>query len=281
MSLLCVPPHLWSLWHLSLYINPLLLSLGSWSLGFMSVCLIVVLTLKYVSIPYLPHIFLKLSDNPLVYGITTYPTLVLIAVLVFAVPAVLLLWSSEALLVEVTSGSKPWSCDAWFPLLFLVVVELVLLIPCWMLLSTLVSPHLFSLLWTLLMVQGAYLPFTRASLRCDNSFWSSSGLAQTVLALCVSVPMTLYLVDKLWWLSHCKYWSIWVGLWYTVNERELSASGVTKVSRKGIPPFPWEPSTVNLIAGSMLLICFRNSCVWILCLMSHVSSTNLYQYLGD
>ena len=28
---------------------------------------------------------------------------------------------------------------------------------------------------------------------------------------------------------------IWVGLWYTVNDKELSASGVTKVSRKGMP----------------------------------------------
>ena len=130
------------------------------------------------------------------------------------------------------------------------------------------------------MAQGGYLHFARASLRCDNSFWSSSGLVETVLALCVSVPMTLYLADKLWWLSHCKYWSVWVGLQYTVNEKELSASGVTKVSRKGIPPFPWEPSTVNLIAGSMLLIYSRKTCLSILCWMTHVSSTNLYQYLG-
>ena len=79
----------------------------------------VVLHLKYVCIPYLPHIFLKLSGNPLVYGTTTYPTLVLVAVLVvFAVLAVLLWWS-WALLVEVTSGSKPWSCIVWFPLLSL------------------------------------------------------------------------------------------------------------------------------------------------------------------
>ena len=67
---------------------------------------------------------------------------------------------------------------------------------------------------------------------------------------------------------------------YTVNDKELSASGVTKVSRKGMPPFPWVPSTVNLIAGSMLLICSRNSSLWVLCWITQVSSTNLNQNLG-
>ena len=90
--------------------------------------------------------------------------------------------------------------------------------------------------------------------------------------------MTLYLADRLWWLCHCKYWSVWVGLWYIVMERELSALGVTKVSRKGMAPFPWLPSTVNLIAGSMLLIWSRNACLWA-CWMTKVSSTNLNQGL--
>ena len=56
-------------------------------------------------------------------------------------------------------------------------------------------------------------------------------------ALWVSVPMTLYLAEILWWLSHCKYWSVWVGFWYTVMDKEPSACGVIKVSRKGIAPF--------------------------------------------
>ena len=103
---------------------------------------------------------------------------------------------------------------------------------------------------------------------------------QTVFALWVSVPMMLYLVDRLWWLSHCKYWSVWVGLWYTVKDRKLSASGVTRMSRKGMLPFPWVPSTVNVIAGSILLICSRNSCLWILCWMIQVSSTYLNQNRG-
>ena len=111
------------------------------------------------------------------------------------------------------------------------------------------------------MAQLGYLHLTKASLSCCNSFWKSPGVVQTVLALCVSVPMTLYLVDRLWWLSHCKYRPVWVGLHYTVMERELSAPAVTKVSRKGIAPFPWLPSTVNLVAESVLLICFKNPCM--------------------
>ena len=92
----------------------------------------------------------------------------------------------------------------------------------------------------LLMAQLGYMHLTKASIRCCYSFRKSSGLVQTVLALWVSVPMTLYLVDRLWWVyptaSIGQYgW----GLWYTVMERELSASGVTKVSRKGMAPFPF------------------------------------------
>ena len=71
---------------------------------------------------------------------------------------------------------------------------------------------LMYLLCTLFMAQCGYLHLTRASLRCYNSFWKSPGLVQTVLALCVSVPMTLYLADRLWWLFHCRYWSVWVHL---------------------------------------------------------------------
>ena len=92
--------------------------------------------------------------------------------------------------------------------------------------------------------------------------------------------MTLYLAEGLWWLSHCKYWSVWVGVQYTLVHNDLSANGVTRVLRKGIAPLPWVPSTVNLIAGSMLLMWFRNAwfgaCFW----MTLVSSTNWYHTWG-
>ena len=121
---------------------------------------------------------------------------------------------------------------------------------------------------------------TKASFRCCISLWKIYGLVQTVLALCVRVPMTLYLGERLWLLSHCKYWSVWVGLWYTVMDKELSASGLTKVSRKGIDPFSWLHSTVNLIAGCILSIWSKNNCLWDCWWMTKVSSTNLSQYLG-
>ena len=141
----------------------------------------------------------------------------------------------------VSSELLAWSCKAVFVVVFWSVAVLVLMLPAWMLLLWLFSPWLLliNLFCTLLMAHGGYLHLTRASLRCNNSFWSNSGLVQTVLALWLSVPMTPYLADKLWWLSNCKYWSVWVGLQYTVKDKELSASGVTKVSRMGMPPLSW------------------------------------------
>ena len=122
---------------------------------------------------------------------------------------------------------------------------------------------------TFLMAQSRLLHLAKALLRWLSSSWSSSGFVQTVLTLCVRVLMTLYLESRLWWLSHCKYWSVWVGFWYTWNDKELSAKGVTRVSRNGMAPFTWFPSTVNLIAGSTLLMWSTNSCLWACCWMTH------------
>ena len=194
--------------------------------------------------------FLKLSARPCVYGKITYPTvdfgieMVVLSVLVFR-----LLLACELLVLS--SG-----CGCWYLLL------VRLLCVSWRLLLLEFSWLLFkNSLCTLLMAQWGYLHFTKAFLRCCSSPWRSSGPVQTVLALWVSVPMTLYLADRLWWLSHCKYWSVCVGLQYTVIERELSACSVMKVSRMGMAPFPWVPSTVNVIAGSILLIWSRNACL--------------------
>ena len=173
----------------------------------------VVFPLKCTCIPYLLHICFILSAVPLVYGMTIWPmdflvvlvlVLVLARLLLFVVP----LFSSLVLLLL---------------LLFVALVSSQLL--------------LITLFCTILMAQLGYLHLPRASLRCFNSSLRSSGVLQTTLALWVSIPMTLYLEDKLWWLSHCKYWSVWVGFQYTWKERELSARGVTRVSRKGIAPF--------------------------------------------
>ena len=231
------------------------MSLGSGSLAFIRICLMVVFPLKCICIPYLPHMCFILSAVPFVYGMTIWPmvflvVLALVLVLVGLLLLVLLLSSSFVLLL----------------LLFEALVSSRLL--------------LITLFWTLLMAQLGYLHLPRASFRCFNSSLRSSGVVQTTLALWMSVPVTLYLEDNLWWLSHCKYWSVWVGFWYTWKERELSARGVTRVSRKGIAPFTWFPSTVNLIAGSILLIWSRNPCLCACCWMTQVSSTNLNHAQG-
>ena len=173
--------------------------------------------------------------------------------------------------VLVASCCICWACIlivGWFAWLLFVLPS-----SPWLLLRT--------LLCTLYMAWEGYLHFPIASLRCLISFSRSSGLVQTVFALWVSVPMTLYVADRLSWLSHCKYWSVWVGFWYTKMDREPSACGVTKVSRKGIAPFPCVPSTVNLISQSTWFMCSRNSCLLDCCWMTHVSSTNLYHTQGD
>ena len=229
--------------------------MGSGSLGFIRICLMVVLPLKCTCIPYLLHMCFILSAVPLVYGRTIWPKVFLVVLALVPVLLGLLL-----LMLPLSSS---------FVLLLLLSEPLVS--------SQLL---LITLFWTLLMAQLGYLHLPRASLRCFNSSLRSSGVVQTTLALWVSVPMTLYLEDTLWWLSHCKYWSVWVGFQYTWKERELSARGVTRVSRKGIAPFAWFPSTVNLIAGSMLLIWSRNPCLCACCWMTQVSSTKLNHAWG-
>ena len=44
---------------------------------------------------------------------------------------------------------------------------------------------------------GFFLHLTKASLRCCISLWKTSGSVQAVLVLCVRVPMTLYLAERL------------------------------------------------------------------------------------
>ena len=50
------------------------------------------------------------------------------------------------------------------------------------------------------------------------------------------VLITLNLAGRLWWLSHCRHWSVWVGFLYTVMDRPPFSSGFTVVSKKGMEP---------------------------------------------
>ena len=70
-------------------------------------------------------------------------------------------------------------------------------LPSWLLLIQSSSWQLFIyLLWTFCMAHLGYLHLAKASLRCCNSSLKSSGPVQTILALWVRVPMTLYLAER-------------------------------------------------------------------------------------
>ena len=76
------------------------------------------------------------------------------------------------------------------------------------------------------------------------------------------------------------YWSVCVGFLYTVMDREPSTSGLTIVSKKGMDPSSLLSSTVNLMAGLTLLVCWRKPCLLASLWMTKVSSTYLHQNLG-
>ena len=139
---------------------------------------------------------------------------------------------------------------------------------------------LLSLFSTLSKAHLQYLHWVRAFLRCSFSCLSNSGLLHTVLALWERVLITLNLAERLWWLSHCRYWSVWVGFLYTVMDRPPSSSDFTMVSKKGMEPSSLLSSTVNFMARSTLLMCWRKSCLLTSLWMTRVSSTNLNQNLG-
>ena len=63
-------------------------------------------------------------------------------------------------------------------------------------------------------------------------------------------------------------------------DREPSASGLTIVSKKGMDPSSLLSSTVNLMAGSTLFMCWRKPCLLASLWMTKVSSTYLPQNLG-
>ena len=63
-------------------------------------------------------------------------------------------------------------------------------------------------------------------------------------------------------------------------DRDPSTSGFTIVSKKGMEPSSLLSSTVNLMAGSTLLMCCRKLCLLASLWMTKVSSTYLPQNLG-
>ena len=125
-----------------------------------------------------------------------------------------------------------------------------------------------------------YLHVVRTFCRCFCSSSSCCLVEHTSLALWNNVLMALYLADMAWWLSHCKYWLVWIGFLYTLVSKLLSACGVTRVSRKGIEPSALVFSAVNWIPSSMELIYVKNSSLWTDFMTTKASSTNLFHRLG-
>ena len=72
------------------------------------------------------------------------------------------------------------------------------------------------LTFVLFIAQFGYLHKTRPLCICCCSSSICCWLEQMCLALCKRVLMMLYLFAMAWWLSHCKYWLVWVGFLYTV-----------------------------------------------------------------
>ena len=130
-----------------------------------------------------------------------------------------------------------------------------------------------------LIAQSGYLHIDRALCICVCSSSSSCWLEHMCLALCNSELMMLYLFVMAWWLSHCRYWLVWVGFLYTVVARLPSLWGVTKVSKKGIDPSALVVSAVNLMFGSSEFIWWKNSSLCCSSWMTKVSSTYLFHRL--
>ena len=113
-----------------------------------------------------------------------------------------------------------WCCWHWYCLFF----------------SVLVLRVLSFLFFTLFRAQVGYLFSVNTFHRCSSSSFSSCWFEHTALAVLCKVFTTLYLAAIVWWLSHCRYKSVWVGFLYTFVLKLPSELGVTRVSKKGMDP---------------------------------------------
>ena len=105
----------------------------------------------------------------------------------------------------------------------------------------------FTLVFILLMAHIGYLHNVNASWICCCSSCNSSWFEHMSLALWSNELITLYLLDMAWWLSHLRYWLVWVGFLNTFVCRLPSLFGVINVSRNGMDPSSLVFSTVNLM----------------------------------
>ena len=120
------------------------------------------------------------------------------------------------------------------PSLYGTVMELlhVGLLP-WLLFLLFLGALVF--VFILFMAHIGYLYSIKASCICFCSCSNNSWLEHMFLGLCSKELITLYLLDMAWWLSHFRYWLVWVGFLYTFVCRLPSLLGVIKLSKNGIP----------------------------------------------
>ena len=123
-------------------------------------------------------------------------------------------------------------------MMFLLMVDLELLSGPFLFLFLLPLDDAGALIFFLILFnsQLGYLQDVSAFWRCSCSSSRCCLVEHTALALGNNVLMTLYLPVMAWWVSHCKYWLVWVGFLYTVVSILPSLKGVTRVTRKGIDP---------------------------------------------
>ena len=57
------------------------------------------------------------------------------------------------------------------------------------------------------------------------------------------------LTEIVWWLFHCRYRSVWVGILYSNVLRLLSGWGITKMSRMGMGHLSWSLLQCNVCTG--------------------------------
>ena len=126
-------------------------------------------------------------------------------------------------------------------------------------------------------VQGyiGYLHLDRTFSMSSSSFCSSCGIEQTALAMWFSGLTTLYFAEMVWWLSQCRYFSVWVRFLGTVVARLPLGWGMTKVSTKAMEPSPLVSSAVNCMLSLKELICSRNPLLCAVVVVTKVLSTYL------
>ena len=77
--------------------------------------------------------------------------------------------------------------------------------------SSLLSPWLLLVKLLYILSKAHLLAFGKGLPEVLYSWFKSSGLVQTILALWVRVLVTLYLATWRWWLSNWKYWCVFLG----------------------------------------------------------------------